>query len=44
MSTGGVLLGAAAGPMLGRRAEVAGGLVLIALGLKILVEHQFLGG
>ena len=43
LSTGGVLLGRAAGALLGARAEVAGGLVLIALGTKILIEHVFLG-
>jgi putative Mn2+ efflux pump MntP len=39
MAFGGVLLGRAAGPMLGRRAELVGGLGLIAIGAKILVEH-----
>lgn len=41
---GGVLLGRAAGTWLGRWAELAGGLTLVALGIKIFVEHQFLGG
>lgn len=40
----GVLIGRAAGLRLGRRAEAAGGILLIGLGLKIFVEHQFLGG
>lgn len=44
LSMGGVLLGGAVGAALGRKAEVAGGLVLIGLGVKILVEHQWLGG
>jgi manganese efflux pump family protein len=39
MGFGGVMLGRAAGPMLGRRAELVGGLGLIAVGTKILVEH-----
>jgi putative Mn2+ efflux pump MntP len=39
MAFGGVLLGRAAGPLLGRRAELAGGLGLVAIGAKILVEH-----
>ncbi|MBP2228980.1 putative Mn2+ efflux pump MntP [Azospirillum agricola] len=36
---GGVLIGRAAGSRLGRWAELAGGLVLIGIGAKILVEH-----
>ncbi len=43
LSWGGVLVGRAAGGRLGRQAEVAGGLILIGLGVKIFVEHQFLG-
>jgi putative Mn2+ efflux pump MntP len=39
MGFGGVLLGRAAGPLLGRRAELVGGLGLVAIGTKILVEH-----
>lgn len=39
MSSGGVLMGRAAGPLLGQRAELIGGLGLIAIGTKILVEH-----
>lgn len=39
MSSGGVLMGRAAGPLLGQRAELIGGLGLIAIGVKILVEH-----
>jgi len=42
MGFGGVLLGRAAGPLLGRRAELVGGLGLIAIGIKILVEHTLL--
>jgi len=42
MGFGGVLLGRAAGPLLGRRAELLGGLGLIAIGTKILVEHTLL--
>jgi putative Mn2+ efflux pump MntP len=44
LSSAGVYIGAAAGAMIGRRAEALGGLVLIALGVKILVEHTYLGG
>lgn len=44
LSSIGVLLGAAAGAFLGKRAEVAGGLILIGLGTKILIEHLFFGG
>ncbi|ALG74297.1 hypothetical protein VY88_20575 [Azospirillum thiophilum] len=36
---GGVLIGRAAGSHLGRWAEMAGGVVLIGLGAKILLEH-----
>lgn len=36
---GGVLIGRAAGNRLGRWAEMAGGLVLIGIGAKILLEH-----
>lgn len=40
----GVFLGKAAGDKIGSRAQVAGGLVLIALGVKILIEHLYFGG
>ncbi|EWY40447.1 membrane protein [Skermanella stibiiresistens SB22] len=39
MGFGGVMLGHAAGPLLGRKAELIGGLGLIGIGTKILVEH-----
>ncbi|MDQ2103247.1 manganese efflux pump MntP [Azospirillum isscasi] len=39
LSSGGVLMGRAAGPLLGQRAELIGGLGLIAIGVKILAEH-----
>jgi len=42
MVTAGILLGRVLGAMAGRRAEVAGGLLLCAIGSVILVEH--LGG
>ena len=44
LSSAGVLLGGALGSVIGKRAELLGGLVLIGLGCKILVEHQFLNG
>lgn len=44
LSWGGVLAGRAAGQWLGRNAEVAGGLILIGIGVKIFIAHQFLGG
>lgn len=44
LSTAGVLIGRAAGALVGARAEEFGGLVLIGLGVKILIEHVFLGG
>ncbi len=43
LCTGGVLAGRIASRHVGKYAELAGGLVLIGLGLKIFVEHQFLG-
>lgn len=43
MSAAGVFLGAVAGAMVGRRAEVIGGLALIGIGAKILIEHVFFG-
>jgi putative Mn2+ efflux pump MntP len=42
LSTGGVLLGRAAGSRLGSTAGIVGGFILIILGTKILIEHQFL--
>jgi manganese efflux pump family protein len=38
----GILFGKKAGVRLGKRMEIVGGLILIAIGLKILIEHQFL--
>lgn len=37
----GVYIGSKFGNLLGNKAEIAGGLVLIAIGIKILVEHLF---
>jgi putative Mn2+ efflux pump MntP len=39
LSTCGVLLGHRFGCYLGKRVEIVGGLVLIAIGFKILIEH-----
>ena len=39
----GVHLGAAVGTRIGKWAEIFGGAALVALGLKILIEHQFFG-
>lgn len=44
LSWGGVLAGRAAGQRLGPYAAALGGLILIGIGVKIFVEHQFLGG
>lgn len=44
LATAGLLLGRAVGARFGAMVEVAGGLALIALGLKILVEHTGLIG
>lgn len=43
LSYGGVLAGRAASQWLGRYAEIAGGLILIGIGIKIFIDHQFLG-
>jgi len=39
MVTTGVLLGRVLGSLIGKRAEIAGGLVLIGVGTLILYEH-----
>jgi putative Mn2+ efflux pump MntP len=39
LSVAGLHLGRRAGALLGRRVELAGGLILIGLGIKVLVEH-----
>jgi putative Mn2+ efflux pump MntP len=44
ISGGGVWLGSIAGARLGKPAELLGGAVLIGLGVKIFVQHQFFGG
>ncbi len=41
ISTFGALLGRKAGSALGTRAEIVGGIILIGIGLKILIEHVF---
>ncbi len=40
----GVALGKAAGDAIGPRAQMAGGLVLIGLAVKIVIQHEFFGG
>ena len=40
-SFSGVLLGRRFGALLGRRAELAGGIILILIGVRIFVEHVF---
>ena len=44
MSYAAVRIGRAAGDRLGKWAEIAGGLMLIAIGARIFVVHQFMGG
>jgi putative Mn2+ efflux pump MntP len=39
----GFVIGCKAGPLLGKRAKLAGGIILIGIGLRILVTH-LLGG
>ena len=41
ISTVGALIGKKAGNLLGHRAEIAGGIILILIGAKILIEHLF---
>ena len=40
----GVALGKVAGDAIGPRAQMVGGLVLIGLAVKIVIEHEFFGG
>ncbi|MDR2486548.1 MAG: manganese efflux pump MntP family protein [Clostridiales Family XIII bacterium] len=40
----GVYAGKRIGALLGKRAEVIGGLILIGIGLKIFIEHSFFSG
>ena len=44
LSSAGVMLGRSLGAVIGQRAEALGGAVLIGIGCKILIEHQFLAG
>lgn len=41
LSVAGVFIGGIASSRIGKFAEVMGGLILIALGIKIFIEHQF---
>ena len=41
ISYGGVYIGSKCGNLLGNKAEIAGGLVLVGIGVKILIEHLF---
>lgn len=43
VSCAGVFLGGRLAHVLGRRADIAGGLILILIGLRILLEHTVLG-
>jgi manganese efflux pump family protein len=40
----GVVLGKVAGDAIGPRAQMVGGVVLIGLAIKIVIEHEFFGG
>ena len=44
LTTIGMLVGSVVGVKLGRRAETAGGIALVAIGFLILVDHLWLGG
>ncbi|OLO05858.1 MULTISPECIES: manganese efflux pump MntP [Salinicola] len=41
MVTAGIMLGRVIGAIIGKRAEIAGGFVLIAIGIAVLYEHLF---
>ncbi|MEC8916102.1 MAG: manganese efflux pump MntP, partial [Pseudomonadota bacterium] len=41
MVTIGIMLGRAIGSLIGKRAEIAGGVVLIAIGITVVYEHLF---
>lgn len=41
LSGAGVIVGAKSGNLFGNKAEIFGGLVLVGIGLKILIEHLF---
>jgi manganese efflux pump family protein len=43
-AVGGVMLGKAAGDAIGPRAQMVGGIVLIGLAVKIVIQHEFFGG
>ncbi|MEG0614181.1 MAG: manganese efflux pump MntP family protein [Oscillospiraceae bacterium] len=44
LSFAAVFIGKKFGAFLNRKAEIVGGLILIAIGLKIFIEHTFFGG
>ncbi len=39
-----MMLGKLASDRLGKPAEIIGGIMLIGLGVRIFIEHQFFGG
>ena len=41
MVTAGVMAGRALGALIGKRAEIAGGVILILVGMTIVYEHVF---
>ncbi len=44
ISAAGVKIGCKTGDLFGRKAEIVGGVILIGIGLKILIEHLIEGG
>jgi putative Mn2+ efflux pump MntP len=42
ITLGGFLAGKKLGEIIGKRAEIVGGIILIAIGIRILVEHLFI--
>ena len=44
ISLAGVFSGKKFGQLLGSKAEVFGGLILVGIGVKVFIEHMFFGG
>lgn len=44
ISFAGVCMGKKVGELLGSKAEIFGGLILVGIGLKVFIEHMFFGG
>ena len=40
----GIFMGKRFGELLGSKAEIAGGIILAGIGIKVFIEHMFFGG